>query len=123
MAKFDLSSRGALSLFGAIAKPDFMWRIILASTVVLLILSGGAAWLAHGWATTAIEPTGVLKQTRSVTKEEIRTVIDLYKEKQLHFEALQVRRPAAPMLGKLKSEVTSTSTKQVDANNAAPGVL
>ena len=80
--------------------PDLSWRIIIASTLLVLTSLAIFASYSYQWASTLEEPVVDQKVDRgTVSSEEIHRIIDFYTEKQKRYDELLVTQPTAPALG------------------------
>jgi hypothetical protein len=95
---FYLSRRRLHRLLSALERPDFMWKIIVVSTVILVIGLGGLSILAYQWGTQEELAAVTTKERGMVTREEIRAVINLYKVKQKRFQELKTTPPIPPVV-------------------------
>lgn len=88
------------SLKNGTMNPDLSWRIIIASTLLVLIGLAILASYSYQWASTLEEPVVDQKADRgTVSSVEIHRIIDFYTEKQKRYDELLVAQPIAPALG------------------------
>ncbi len=122
MENFHLhfSRRKLHALLSVLERPDFMWRIVVATTVLLTLITAALSLLSYGWATRQDTPIVEGAAAGVVSKEDIRAVIDLYNAKQKRFEALKNTRPTAPVVD---SEASSTVLPTVTSEGAAEVII
>lgn len=96
---FHFSRRSLRGVLSSLERPDLMWKIILSAMLCAVLVIGVLSFLSYRWATHPTIPTTTTKRIITVSKEEIRSVIELYKAKQERFRELQNSRPVPPALG------------------------
>ena len=126
MENFHLhfSRRKLHALLSVLERPDFMWRIVVATTVLLTLITAALSLLSYGWATRQDTPIVEGAAAGVVSKEDIRAVIDLYNAKQKRFEALKNTRPTAPVVDSEASSIVPETTPLENTSTTTPaGVL
>ncbi len=98
--RLQLSHFSIFGITSAISNPDLMWRVVLSLVAILATVISVISFLSYLWASHSAPAVTPTKKDRNVvTREEIRTALDLYQAKQTRFETLVGRRPQAPNLG------------------------
>ena len=87
------------SSIAAFARPDTMWRFLLSISLIIALALVVAGLISYEWATHPTIPATPQKKSVTVSREELRATIDIYKAKQKRFEDLQTQQPTPPMLG------------------------
>ncbi len=99
--KLKLSLFSTHALKSVLSRPDMIWRTILALMLLGAIAISVArfvssVWISHS-APAVLPPTS---KRVSVTPQDIATTLEVYKEKQDRFHALQEGAPEIPGLSR-----------------------
>ena len=98
--KLKLSYFSLHAISAAIAQPDFMWRMVISGSSIIVAIISVVSFISYTWASNSAPAviTGAPKSD-TITRDDIRFVLESYIAKEVQFRNLQNTQPVAPRLG------------------------
>lgn len=85
------------SFSGGKTSPDLSWSVTVIATLCILVSLGILGVFSYQWALTSDTPTTLASSTkRTISANEIRSLIDFYSARQTRFDALLIAKPNVP---------------------------